>query len=252
MLEWAALGQYYRAAMSKYLTVDQAIGQRIKELRLESGLRQDQVATAARRVGLGWTQSTVAAIERGNRALSLGEWFLLPTVVGFAGGMTGHWPKLAELLPDSGRVAVSAKTTADVDILRAELAGQLDHDSRTLGDYDTPFIRQLNESTRRHVAKWKRLLPLWPGMTVGGAEDAEEAARGDAERKAARKLGVEPLALSVAAHGRYGRSFTEERDARVAEHAPADASPRSLQALRGHVTRAMLAELAPALERKEG
>jgi DNA-binding XRE family transcriptional regulator len=240
--------------MSNFLTVDQAIGQRLRELRLESGLRQDQVATAARRVGLGWTQATVAAIERGNRELSLGEWFLLPTVVGFAGGMTGHWPKLAELLPDSGRVALSGETTAAVDILRAELAGQLDHDSRhPLGDYSTPLSRKLNESTQRWLAKVKReLLPLWPGMTLGGAQDAQEAARGDAERKAARKLGVDAMNLSVAAHGRYGRSFTAERDARVAEQAPADASPRSLQALRGHVTRAMLAELAPALERKEG
>jgi DNA-binding XRE family transcriptional regulator len=239
--------------MSNFLTVDQAIGQRLRELRDEHGLRQDQVARAARQVGLGWTQSTVAAIERGNRALSLGEWFLLPTVIGFAGGITGYWPKLAELLPASGRVALSAETTADVDVLLAELAGQLDHDSRTLGDYDTPFIRQLNEGTRRWLAKVKReLLPLWPGMTLGGAQDAQEAARGDAERKAARKLGVDAMNLSVAAHGRYGRSFTEERDARVAEQAPAGAAPRSLQALRGHVTRAMLAELAPALERKEG
>jgi hypothetical protein len=239
--------------MSKFLTVDQAIGQRLRELRLEHGLRQDQVATAARQVGLGWTQSTVAAVERGNRALSLGEWFLLPTVVGFAGRVTGPWPKLAELLPNSGRVAVSAETTADVDVLRAELAGQLDHDSRhPFGDYDTPFSRQLNEGTRRFSAEVKRLLPLWPAMTMGGLKAAREAARGDAERKAARKLGVPALKLSVAAHGRYGRSFTDERDRRVAEQTPADAPPRSLQALRGHVTRAMLAELASALERKEG
>jgi len=239
--------------MSNFLTVDQAIGQRLRELRLESGLRQDQVATAARQVGLGWTQATVAAIERGNRALSLGEWFLLPTVVGFAGGITGPWPKLAELLPSSGRVGLSAETTADVDVLRGELAGQLDHDSRhPFGDYDTPTARQLKESTRRFWNQVKELLPLWRDMTPRGYRDAQNAARGDAERKAARKLGVPALRLSVAAHGRYGHSFTAERDARVAGQAPADAPPRSLQALRGHVTRAMLAELAPALERKEG
>ena len=238
--------------MSKFLTVDQAIGQRLRELRGELGLRQDQVATAAGRAGLGWTQSTVAAIERGNRALSLGEWFLLPTVIGFA---TGYAQKveLVDVLPASGRVALSDETTADVDVLRDALAGRLiDPDRTVFADFDTPFIRRAKEGTRRQLAEWKRLLPLWPGMTLGGAGDAEEAARGDAERKAARKLGVRPLKLSVAAHGRYGRSFTAERDARVAEQAPADAPPRSLQALRGHVTRAMLAELAPALEPKEG
>lgn len=239
--------------MSRFLTVDQAIGQRLRELRLEHGLRQDQVATAARQVGLDWTQASVAAIERGDRELSLGEWFLLPTVIGFAGGVTGPWPKLAELLPDAGRVALSAETTADVDVLRAELAGRLDYDSRRpFGDYDGPYQRTFNERTRRFTAELRRLLPLWPGMTSNGLRDARDAARGDAERKAARKLGVDSLRLSVAAHGRYGRSFTAERNDRVAEQAPADASPRSLQALRGHVTRAMLAELAAALERKEG
>ena len=239
--------------MSKFLKVDQVVGSRLRELRLELGLQQDQVARAARQVGLDWTQSTVAAIERGDRALELGEFLLLPSVIGFAGGWTSGWPKLAEFFPASGRVALSMETTADVDVLRAELAGQLDEDSRhPLGDYDTPVARNINEGVRRQLAKWKRLSPLWPGMTLRNAESAEEAARGDAERKAARKLGVEPLRLSVAAHGRYGRSFTAERDTRVAEQAPADAAPRSLQALRGHVTRAMLAELAPALERKEG
>jgi transcriptional regulator with XRE-family HTH domain len=239
--------------MSKFLKVDQAVGFRLRELRLELGLRQDQVARAARQVGLDWTQSTVAAIERGNRALELGEFFLLPSIVGFAGGITGPWPKLAEFFPASGRVAVSAETTADVDVLRAELAGQLDHDSRhPFGDYDTPTARQLKESTRRFWNQVKELLPLWRDMTPNGYRDAQNAALGDAERKAARKLGVPALRLSVAAYGRYGQSFTDERDARVADQAPDDAPPRSLQALRGHVTRAMLAELAPALERKEG
>jgi transcriptional regulator with XRE-family HTH domain len=236
--------------MSKYLKVDQAVGERLRELRLQLGFRQAEIAKAARQVGLDWTQSTVAAIERGNRDLELGEFFLLPSIIGFAGGWTRSWPKLAEFFPASGRVSLSAATSADVDVLRGELAGQLDDDSRhPLGDYDTPVARRIREGTQRAVAEWKRLSPLWPGMTLRDAESAEEAARGDAERKAARKLGVHPRELSVAAHGRYGRSFTAERDARVAEQAPADTEPRSLQALRGHVTRAMLAELGPILEK---
>src|SRR5512132_3956447 len=114
--------------MSKFLTVDQAIGQRLREVRLELGLRQDQVAEAAGRVGLGWRQSTVAAIEGGRRALSLGEWFLLSTVIGFATGYATHQVELADLLPASGRVALSEETTADVEVLRAALAGRLTDD----------------------------------------------------------------------------------------------------------------------------
>jgi transcriptional regulator with XRE-family HTH domain len=236
--------------MSKFLTVDQAIGQRLREVRLELGLRQDQVASAAGRVGLGWTQSTVAAIERGNRALSLGEWFLLSTLIGHATGFVTHQFELAELLPASGRVALSDETTADVEVLRAALAGRLtDPDRKPFADFDTPLSRDVNESMRRFRARVKQLLPLWPKMSMLGYKEARNAARGDAERKAARRLGVPPLDLSVAAHGRYGQSFSDERDRRVAEQAPSDAAPRTLQALRGHVTRAMVAELAPVLEK---
>jgi hypothetical protein len=238
--------------MSKFLTVDQAIGQRLREVRAELGLRQDQIAMAAQRAGLGWTQSTVAAIERGNRALSLGEWFLLPHVIGMASGWMAHHSELADLLPASGRIALTEETTTNVDVLRDALAGRLIHlDRKVFEDFDTPYIRDVRDGMRRHFAEVKRLLPLWPGMTVLGYSDALNAARGDAERKAARKLGVEPIKLSVAAYGRYDQSFTEERDARVAELAPADAPPRSLQALRGHVTRAMLAELTSVLDQEE-
>jgi len=236
--------------MSKFLTVDQAIGQRLREARLELGLRQDQVAEAAARVGLGWTQSTVAAIEGGNRALSLGEWFLLSTLIGHATGFVTHQFELAELLPASGRVALSDETTADVEVLRAALAGRLtDPDRKPFADFDTPFSRRFRDDMRRWKGEMKRLARLWPKMSLGDYETARDAARGDAERKAARRLGVPPLDLSVAAHGRYGRSFSDERDRRVAEEAPDDATPRTLQALRGHVTRAMVAELAPALEK---
>jgi transcriptional regulator with XRE-family HTH domain len=236
--------------MSSFLTVDQAIGPRLREVRLELGLRQDQDASAAGRVGLGWTQSTVAAIEGGNRALSLGEWFLLPTLIGHATGFVTHQFELAELLPASGRVALSEETTADVEVLRDALAGRLtDPDRKVFADFDTPFIRRANEDMRRFRARVKQLLPLWPKMTLLGYEEAQNASRWDAERKAARKLGVGAMDFSVAAHGRYGQSFTAERDRRVAEQAPDDAAPGTLQALRGHVTRAMVTELAPILEK---
>jgi hypothetical protein len=202
-------------------------------------------------VGLGWTQSTVAAIEGGNRALSLGEWFLLSTLIGHATGFVTHQFELAELLPASGRVALSDETTADVEVLRAALAGRLtDPDRKPLADFDTPLSRRFRDDMRRWSGEMKRLARLWPKMSLRDYETARDAAaRGDAERKAARRLGVPPLDLSVAAHGRYGRSFSDERDRRVAEQAPDDAAPRTLQALRGHVTRAMVAELAPVLEK---
>ncbi|MBO3752182.1 hypothetical protein J5X84_39490 [Streptosporangiaceae bacterium NEAU-GS5] len=66
---------------------------------------------------------------------------------------------------------------------------------------------------------------------------------GEAERYAARKLGTTPDRINLAAMRRWGRTLAEERDQRVAERGGA-ASPRQLQALRGHVTRELMAELA--------
>jgi phage baseplate assembly protein W len=51
-----------------------------------------------------------------------------------------------------------------------------------------------------------------------------------------------------AARDLWGRNLAEERDARVAETAPAGASNRTLQALRAHETRRLLAEITPTLK----
>jgi transcriptional regulator with XRE-family HTH domain len=69
----------------------------------------------------------------------------------------------------------------------------------------------------------------------------------DAEANAARRLKVEPVQLKVASLVLWGRDFTEERDERAGD--PGDAAPDTVQALRGHATRAMLAELGAFLDK---
>jgi transcriptional regulator with XRE-family HTH domain len=75
-------------------------------------------------------------------------------------------------------------------------------------------------------------------------------ARGEAEEKIARKLGVTALAVVEAAHSLWGRTLATERDRRLAEQAK-DVTPRRRQALRGHVTRSLVAELRPLLKKKD-
>jgi transcriptional regulator with XRE-family HTH domain len=82
--------------------------------------------------------------------------------------------------------------------------------------------------------------------------------RGDAERRAARRFGVSPAALTRAAGQRWGRSLTAERDDRLAGRVRATATvtgtltiaPRSLQAHRARVTRQLLEELRAVLKRR--
>jgi hypothetical protein len=65
--------------------------------------------------------------------------------------------------------------------------------------------------------------------------------------KVGRRFSLDPLAVALAARATWGRSLTDERDRRMVEGAPAGTAPRAIQALRGHITRALLAELEPRL-----
>jgi hypothetical protein len=67
----------------------------------------------------------------------------------------------------------------------------------------------------------------------------------DADRHAARRLGIEPAQVRLAARVLWRRDFAQERDARVGE--VSGLAQRTLQARRGHAARAMLAELSTFL-----
>ncbi len=72
---------------------------------------------------------------------------------------------------------------------------------------------------------------------------------GEAERHVARRLGTSPELVNEMALALWGRSLAEERERRLTDQ-PEGLSPRRLQALRGHVTRDLIAELVPELRRR--
>ena len=64
-------------AMEQAKGIATAIGALFRANREAAGLRQDEVARAAREGGLRWTRATVAAIETGKRDISLDEFFAI-------------------------------------------------------------------------------------------------------------------------------------------------------------------------------
>lgn len=64
--------------------------------------------------------------------------------------------------------------------------------------------------------------------------------------KAARRLGVDAFDVAVAAEQLWERGLAAERDARLGD--TKGLPRRALQARRGHITRALLDELAPVVE----
>jgi transcriptional regulator with XRE-family HTH domain len=232
------------------LTLRQWVGQAVRSLREQHGKRQDDVARSARTLGLTWTASKVAALERGDKALPAEELLLLPLVL--AETQCGQ-PSLADLLPQgSGTVRLGDQTAMSAAVLAQVIRGE-DIDIR---EVNSPSIR---ESFAR-IEKWveeggpRRSMAIFSAtLEVSGRDSRElhaaERAAGDAERIAARRLGVPSLAIIAAALATWGHGLTQERDARAAQRAGPGASARTAQAARGHVTRELYRELAPALDR---
>jgi hypothetical protein len=158
---------------------------------------------------------------------------------------------LTDLLPHEGIVALTAETRARAGALAMVLRG--DAGEIPAIDFDTPGSRREEAFQQSALAAWARLRPqelrmrqaIWPGVSIQARMAAGLDALNDAERKAARTLGVPASAIALAARRLWGRGLTAERDRRVDEQIGGDATPRTAQAHRGHVTRALLAELSP-------
>jgi transcriptional regulator with XRE-family HTH domain len=201
------------------------VAENLRRLREDAGFRQDDLARRSRVVGLDWTASTVAAVETSRRAVGLDEALLLAIVLEC---------KVAELF--EGDVDVRMGTRAQVHLSTARQLVQ-GYGGDDVANFTTPN-RSSADGTDL-IGIWRR---IWPSMKVGDIERVENGAAGEAERKAARKLGIDPIDVSVAAHRLWGQSLTEERDAQV--------SPESSPATRGHITRALLLQIEDYLERR--
>lgn len=234
-------------------TLRQWVGQAVRQIREHNGQRQDDLARSARDYGMAWSVSKISALERGDKALPAEELLMLPLVLARAGCGSVTLIDLLPHGPDMVRL---------VDGI--EMPGQVLVDSLEYGDGDDGAVLwRSRESSRELLAGWfsgpegetAAIRAAWPQMP-GDPHDVARAwhSTGEAERVAARRLDVPFPALLAAAMGTWDRSLTAERDQRVQERTDpdTDADARSLQALRGHITRDLYRELGPAIERYRG
>jgi len=217
-----------------------AVGRRVRALRDAHGVTADQVADAARRYGFAqWQRSTVALVESGRRGLSAEELVLLPEILSKA---LGTRVRLGELLTESAELTPLAKITPEG--FRRVLKG------RPVGDELLLTAAGVRQAFAASTERIKELRSTLPNVRVDLFERAEEDAAGEAEQKAGRRLGYNALQVSVAAHMTFKQGFTAERDARVAGRIDTrKASPRSIQAARGAVSRQLIEELRPVLDK---
>jgi transcriptional regulator with XRE-family HTH domain len=240
------LNRYARRVVSKSQLKERpfgaAVGLGVQKLRTEAGLTQDELARKVREAGGDWDQAAIARLEGGHRGVSPEQMLILASALEvqlrqLIGGRDQDWIRLSP--------TARLRTRAIRDAYAGHAVGTM-----PAADFDDPTTRSVGKALAERQELVRRVTTVWPEATRSQAHAAVEAV-GDAERKAARRLGVDPVALSAAAHRTWGRSFVAERDAGAAEfERAAGTARRSLQAVRGHVTRMLLAELAPILEQE--
>jgi hypothetical protein len=206
---------------TKWTTLEQAIGQEMRRLREAQGVRQETVAESAKFWGVPWTQATVAAIELGQRGFALGEFVMLPLVFREAGirRPNGRHLELEDFVPEY----------VDQNMPNAPVFP---------GGFQMPL--RIVRTLLRGGALPAGAVPIKPRGPVGP---------GETERKAARKLGCSPDVIVTAARELWGRTLSAERDERIGERG-AKLDGRSLQAVRGRVTRGLVHELGPIITRR--
>jgi transcriptional regulator with XRE-family HTH domain len=206
-------------------------------VRTERGWSETAAADLLRSYGLvSWQPGTLTQVEAGVRPLSVEELLLLCAAYGVSlAELAGSDPDQVELAAGARlpAAAVRALLADDGEVLRALPADAL----------DVPATRPVTA-----VPPPGALVDAAARLGVRGSTEVGRAlaAIGDAERNAARKLGVTPERLVLAAVGRWGKPFTAERDARIALRRSTTEPDRHIT-LRGLVTRELLAELEQQL-----
>jgi transcriptional regulator with XRE-family HTH domain len=200
------------------LTLPEVLAQQLALIREREGLTQDDLAREARRCGLAkWKRTTIAAIENGRRPLALGEYILLclPLNLNLSDWLAG--------VPDREWIRLADDATIEAVALRGML--ESDEEARARSDlWNIPRTR--------------------PGNTDMDELRAFMAA-GEAEEHLARSLNppMAPEELIRRSFALWGKTLTDERDERVHAQGGSKRPIRSIQALRGHVTRQLVTEL---------
>lgn len=227
--------------MTNSLTPAEASADGLRGLRDRHGISRADLATIARRAGLNWKPATVSNIEQGRHEMKLAE------AAALIGGLRTDLRldvTVADLLPPDVYVAIGGEGRAVLsDALRSVLTDPTEYDRRWAAGRRSVEDGTVERAVTGSGEQVEAMLTAWPDATTEELRAAESAAYGVAEQNAAERLGVSPVVVSAAAFRLWGRSVTDERDARAADAAGESATRRQVQAFRGHVTRRLIEDL---------
>jgi len=231
-------------------------------VRRNRGWTQEQAAGAYRLHGLTtWRTSTVGSLEAGLRRPRLDEVLLMCAALEVT---------LADLIRAADEDGGQEVELGDGAILSTRvILGYLHEGFEEIGELSVddpratrwfPGDDRISKEIARSRAERERLMPVLAPIIAWSKEHGGELAQGDysaavgtpsdADRHAARRLGTETAVVRLAARALWHQDFDQERDERVGDVDRLE--PRSRQAHRGLVTRALLAELEQLLHEADG
>ena len=197
------------------------IAENLRRLRTDAGVGVEQVVRAAAGHGLDWTANWLSGVERGSRGLTAEQLLAMPVVLADA---LGFRVTLADLIAGEAPVLL----VADVPIGRSSRsrasipAGYL-RDLVTGQPVPRPFSSGPASGPVPEVSPAQRAAEQVREIRRAGLGDVDiralgraQAGAGEAETRLARRLAVAPVVVAAAAASLWGRSLTEERDARAA------------------------------------
>lgn len=238
----------------KDMKINEAVGAFVKRFRAEHDLTLEEIADASRKIGTTWTAATISAIERGGSKADA-----LPTMLILADALTDAYHdkhgtddcmvSVLDLIKDTERLDITDTLTVHTDSIITIITGD---GYATLVDADLAdkWNQEFDDRARRSLfVMERRKLDALGYMPEGeeegivhmfGEEGAEQFKHWKlvptaAERRAAKKLGVEPIRVAEAMYLWCGHSLDDE----VRKFAGEGASPQK----RGRVTRKLVAEL---------
>jgi hypothetical protein len=215
-------------------TLAQVVGWNAKRLR--GDVSGDRLASAAKENGLNWGTGRIADLEAGRVSPTLSTLVALALALG---EVRGEPIQLYELVDWDGFVSVSG----DLVLSGEALAGYISGNPVQVLVRDYPGgLEEIKEVIDRvnatFTAARTSINPLFADLDTGLCVKVDRRS-GEAERRAADALGVDMYALTLGSVYLWGKSLSDERDARAGVEATAQK--------RGRITRQLMDELKGVL-----
>ena len=201
-----------------------------------------------------WTRTRIAAIERGDKAISAEDLLRLVAVLEIAADRPVD---IAELFDSPDCIALSDIARIGARDFAEVLRGSPVSDRASLDlTLALPVQVEIDEAELRRLANRRLAIYAAGGhpVTIGQEKEVKKGF-GEADERASRELNEPRSTFQSLCAVLWGQSLSAERDARLAAAGTDQGSPASVAARRGRVTRELLREareLLAIVDRNEG